>query len=218
MKSRQNKFKSFVKIAQIFFIICFLFLGWGCGKKEEAPKKSTGVSKKIEVSPKKIPKPAATPKLDSQKKNGSGDDKTKGSDSQAAQANQPEEEEIEDIYDPMGKIDPFAPLVQERKFVSVEKASGKRRHRVHLTPLEKVDLSQLKLTAIVLATSGNRAIVTESDGKGYVITNGTYIGVNSGKVAQILLDRVIVEEEIENILGRISIRKRELKLQKPPGE
>ena len=47
---------------------------------------------------------------------------------------------------------------------------------------------------------------------------GSYIGTNSGKVVQILRDKVIIEEEIENVLGNISLQKRELKLQKPLGE
>ncbi len=86
-----------------------------------------------------------------------------------------------------------------------------------LTPLEKLDLSQLKLVAILRAQSGNRALVEEDSGKGYVIKKGTYIGTHSGKVAKILSDRIIVEEEVEDIYGKISVRKKEIKL-KPPGE
>ena len=57
----------------------------------------------------------------------------------------------------------------------------------------------------------------EGSGKGYVIKKGTYIGTHSGKVAKILPDRIIVEEEVEDIYGKASIRKIEIKL-KPPGE
>lgn len=129
-------------------------------------------------------------------------------------------------YNPQGKIDPFAPLFKDDETEKKAKAEEEqtpdkkveRPKRERLTPLEKVDLSQLKLVGIVRAPSGNRALVEESSGKGYIITQGTYIGIHYGKVTEILRDRVIVEEEDEDFLGRISLRKRELIIQKPPGE
>jgi len=60
--------------------------------------------------------------------------------------------------------------------------------------------------------------VADTSGKGYVVTVGTYIGMASGRVVEIIRDRIIVEEEVENILGKISLRKRELKLQKETGD
>lgn len=207
-----------------FLIICFIFLVGGCGNQEKHTKKPDTVSKRINVAPRKakVPEKANTPAINAAKKEDEkilekdgAEKKEDDSTSQAAQAE--EEEDLIDIYDPIGKIDPFEPLVKERRFVSLEK-KRKKKSRAHITPLERIDLSQLTLSAIVLAPSGNRAIVTESDGKGYVITAGTYIGSNSGRVTEVLIDRVIVEEEVENILGRISIRKRELKLQKVAGE
>ena len=86
-----------------------------------------------------------------------------------------------------------------------------------LTPLEKVDLSQLKLVAIIRALSGNIALVEEASGKGYVIKKGTYIGTRSGKVGKILPDRIIVEEESEDFSGKVSVREIEVKLN-PSGE
>ena len=65
---------------------------------------------------------------------------------------------------------------------------------------------------------GNRAIVEDATGKGYVIKKGTYIGLNSGQVILIDRARVVVEEETENVLGELIIQNTELKLQKPAGE
>lgn len=118
-------------------------------------------------------------------------------------------------YNPVGKIDPFEPLFKERP-VSIKKK--KRKKRVPRTPLERIDLSQLKLVGIILATGGNRALVEEASGKGYVIKKGTYIGTNSGKVVKIIKEKVLVEEEFEDVFGKIKIRQREIKLPKPPGE
>ncbi len=143
-----------------------------------------------------------------------------------------EESEKREIYNPSGKVDPFAPLFREETGTArpepesapqdTEDAAGAkksgRQKRLHQGPLEKVDLSQLKLVGIIRAESGNKAMVEEASGKGYIINRGTYIGINSGKVAEILRDRVIVEEEGEDPSGEMVIRKRELKLQKPLGE
>jgi type IV pilus assembly protein PilP len=122
---------------------------------------------------------------------------------------------IPGVYNAIGKIDPFEPLFREKP-VSVKKKTGKK--RIPQTPLERIDLSQLKLVGIILATSGNRALVEESSGKGYVIKKGTYIGVNSGKVVKIKKEKVVVEEEFEDVFGKSKLRQREIKLPKPPGE
>lgn len=119
-------------------------------------------------------------------------------------------------YDPTGKIDPFEPLFKEEKDVAVAKL--KRKKRIPRTPLERIDLSQLKLVGIILAASGNRALVEEASGKGYVIKEGTYIGTNGGKIVSIQKEIVTVEEELEDVYGKLTIRKKELKLPKPPGE
>ena len=71
---------------------------------------------------------------------------------------------------------------------------------------------------IILAKSGNRALVEEASGKGYVIKTGTYLGTNSGKVVKIEKDKVIVAEEYEDVLGNVTTRNTEIKLPKPPGE
>jgi len=125
--------------------------------------------------------------------------------------------EISDLYNPEGKLDPFEPLFKkEPESTPIRKTKSKR--RAPLTPLEKIDLSQLKLSAVILAPSGNRALVQETSGKGYIVKKGTYIGIYSGKIVEILGDQIIVEEEVEDIYGKVSIVKKSLKLQKPPGE
>jgi type IV pilus assembly protein PilP len=127
-------------------------------------------------------------------------------------------------YDPKGKIDPFIPLVRDEPVKAVKEegdddAKGKKRKkRVPQTPLEKIEINQLRLRAIVVAPSGNRALVEESSGKGYILSEGTYIGRNQGVVTIIEKDKVIVEETVESIQGDISTQEKELKLPKPPGE
>jgi len=125
-------------------------------------------------------------------------------------------------YDAKGKIDPFVPLVKEEP-VKVEKkelidAKGEVREKRTKTPLEKIELSQLQLKAIIIAPSGNKALVEETNGKGYIIRRGTYIGRNDGKVIKISKDTVVVEELTEDNEGKMIAREKEIKLPKHPGE
>lgn len=121
-------------------------------------------------------------------------------------------------YNPRGRIDPFAPLIREEEAVERPEKRKKERLKRPKTPLEKVDISQLKLVGVIRAGTGNRALVEQADGKGFIIKKGMFIGINSGIIVEIMRDRVIVEEEQEDWKGTVSKRKRELKLQKPPGE
>ena len=117
------------------------------------------------------------------------------------------------VYISRGRIDPFEPLFKDKPV-----SRKKKKKRIPRTPLEKLSLGQLKLVAIIRAPSGNKALVQEGSGKGYVIKKGTYIGLNSGKIIKIEKDNIIIEEEIENIQGNLEVRQREMKLQKPSGE
>ncbi len=123
-----------------------------------------------------------------------------------------------DVYNPQGKLDPFEPLFKEERSAPVTRLKKKAKKPRHLTPLEQFSLSQLKLVGIIHAPSGKKAMVQEASGKGYVVTKGTYIGRKSGKIVEILMDRIIVEEEVEDIYGKVSVQKKPLIIQKPPGE
>jgi type IV pilus assembly protein PilP len=112
---------------------------------------------------------------------------------------------------------PFLPLFSDAPPAPKDK-KPKESDRKELTPLEKVDLSQLKLVATLRAASGNKALVEDSTGKGFVVNKGTFIGIHSGSVVEITSESIVVEEEIETLAGDIKIEKREIKLQKAPGE
>ncbi|MBW2575679.1 MAG: pilus assembly protein PilP [Deltaproteobacteria bacterium] len=205
--------------------VCFFSLVIGCDKKAEPPQKAREVTRKIIVAKKDDlsksvskqetvkPTPKAVPGI-SKSKAGVSNDKLVALVSTTTQ--KIETSKITDLYNPEGKLDPFAPLIKEKP-VNLPVKHGKAVRRKLLTPLEKLDLSQLKLVAILRAQSGNKAMVEEDSGKGYVIKKGMYIGIHSGKVAKILSDRIIIEEEVEDIYGKISVQKKEIKL-KPPGE
>jgi len=175
---------------------------------EKASKPKPPVEPKSDIS---IIQPSGTPKAGA---------KT-GSDQEAIASASPDvaakpSSKMPPVYNPKGKIDPFEPLFKETPEVAVVKKERKK--RTPRTPLERIDIGQLKLVGIILAKSGNRALVEEASGKGYVIKPGTYLGTNSGKVVKIEKDKVIVAEEYEDVLGNVTIRNTEIKLPKPPGE
>jgi type IV pilus assembly protein PilP len=119
-------------------------------------------------------------------------------------------------YNPTGKVDPFEPFIKvEGQQVA---KSLKPKKRTPQTPLEQIELGQLKLVAIIAAATGNRALVEESSGKGYILKEGTYVGMNSGKVVGISMEKVLIEEEFEDVYGKTITQKKEITLPKPPGE
>jgi len=127
-------------------------------------------------------------------------------------------------YRPQGKVDPFFPLIAKKKKAAPIKASDtfqkvlrKKRTRI-LTLLEKYDLSQLKLTAVLRTSKNAVAIVEETSGRGFVVKTGTRIGLNSGRVVDILMDRIIIQETEEVIAGKKLYVTREMKLNKPDSE
>ncbi len=119
-------------------------------------------------------------------------------------------------YNPQGRINPFEPLFKDEP--EAPPVTAKKKRRVPRTPLERIDIGQLKLVGIIMASSGNRALVQEASGKGYIIKEGTFIGLHSGKVTDIKKDRVVIEEETDEVAGTQKIRNKELVLPKPPGE
>jgi type IV pilus assembly protein PilP len=121
-------------------------------------------------------------------------------------------------YDPVGRFDPFEPLFKGQKSDLAASTKSSKEKRTPQTPLERVALSQLKVTAIIRSALGNKALVEDASGKGYVVQRGTYVGLNAGRVVDINKDRIVVEEEIENVMGELVLQNAELKLQKPAGE
>ena len=207
--------KHSVFIRYIVCIFCFFPLLWGCEKPSEPPLKSKKITKKIVVEKKEVQKATAEPKgtLPADISNS----KQKLVAEKSPTTKKTKIPEITDFYNPEGKLDPFEPLFKKER-VSLAVGKKKIKRRTALTPLERVNLSQLTLVGIIRSPSGNRALVQESSGKGYVVKKGTYIGTNSGKIVQILKDTIIIEEESEDIYGKVSITKKPIKLQKPPGE
>ena len=104
-------------------------------------------------------------------------------------------------YNAAGKPDPFKPFMETEPILKkkeenlIKKTVGKGGP---ISPLQQMDIEQLRLVGI--AGDQNRYVAIVEDGvakKYYPLFVGTHIGLNGGRVAAILPDRVIVEEKAE---------------------
>ncbi len=125
----------------------------------------------------------------------------------AEQKVQEKKEEKEFTYNPAGKPDPFKPFIQ---LTPIRESS----RGTPLTPLQKYDISQLKLVAIICTHEGNIALVEDATGKGYFLKKGVWIGKNDGKVTKILKDKVIIEEAYQDVFGQTKTQEISLILHK----
>jgi type IV pilus assembly protein PilP len=104
-------------------------------------------------------------------------------------------------YETQGRRDPFETLVKEQPVV-VEPGPVIDPNRPR-GPLERFDLSALKLMGIVWGERGRRAVIRAPDGKGYFVTVGMYMGQNGGKVIAIEEDQLVIEEKHRDQQGDI---------------
>ncbi|NOY12844.1 MAG: pilus assembly protein PilP [Deltaproteobacteria bacterium] len=91
------------------------------------------------------------------------------------------------VYSQAGRRDPFVPLIQKirKKNVKPEKDKG---------PLEKFELSQFRLVALLIVRGVPRAMVKAPDGKSYTVKLGDPIGANGGIVKRIETKTVVVDK------------------------
>lgn len=86
-------------------------------------------------------------------------------------------------YDPLGRRDPFRP-----PRVGAAAVEGR-------TPLQRYEVGQLRLVAVIYETGDPRAVVEDDQGLGYIVKVGTLIGSNGGKVSAIERGKVVIAED-----------------------
>jgi type IV pilus assembly protein PilP len=115
-------------------------------------------------------------------------------------------------FDFSGKKDPFKPYVIV-KAVPVQSSADSKKSLKDPLPIHSLDVSQFKLIGIITGAKENRAMVTDTGGKGYVIKVGMSIGKNDGKVVSITTNGVEVVEQFKDENGRV--HKENIKLTLP---
>ena len=204
----------------IFLILVFglLLMTVACEDKPQVQKKSTPHTVSGKISQ---PVTKTTLKKDVGKKSSSSpkesNAKTKTLLSETKIEDKLVEKKESEHYDSKGKIDPFEPLIQEKPPQEDKPVVDNRPKRI-LTPLEKIDLSQIRLVAVIIMKNRSIAMVEEASGKGYEVEIGTYIGKNQGKVFEIRESSIVVKELVKDYKGRLKERVKEIKLHKLDGE
>jgi Tfp pilus assembly protein PilP len=122
---------------------------------------------------------------------GPGSARAEGDDAAAVQPATAVEPSEDPAYDSNGKRDPFRP-----PRVSASTASGEIR-----TPLQRYELGQLKLVAVIYDTNEPRAVVEDDEGLGYIVKVGTPIGPHGGEVHGIERGRLLVNEDSVDYYG-----------------
>jgi type IV pilus assembly protein PilP len=108
-------------------------------------------------------------------------------------------------YSSIGKADPFRSFLREPE-----------RDPRKVKPLQRWELDQLHLVAVVLDGPQPYAMVEDPKGRGHVLRRGDLIGKNWGRVASIEERTVNIREELLDAIGRRSVHFQSMSLPKPP--
>ena len=123
-------------------------------------------------------------------------------------------------YEPQNLPDPF------KRFLKLgnqdqDQEENSQKSKAEMTPLERVKPGQVKLKGIMWYPDnpeGAIAMVELPNGKGYTLEKNTKIGGNKGRVKEILPNKVIIQQQVTDILGKEKTKTVVLELQKTSGE
>lgn len=131
------------------------------------------------------------------------------------------------VYNPAGKTDPFESFIVKAetgrggaKSVSARDSELQGGEEIISkgepeTELEKIEISNLSLTAVIKGKNKNWAMVIDSKGKGYFLEKGTKIGIHSGVVDEIICEERKTDfgmEIIRKVIIKVPYRDRDRKI------
>ena len=106
-------------------------------------------------------------------------------------------------YNPVGKRDPFKKFAGEIATKDMD---------LPTSPLERFDLDQLNVTAIIWGISEPRALLKAPDGYSYIVKKSMRVGKNRGRVSRITRREMFVEEEFRDPTGKLVVRETTLEI------
>ena len=115
------------------------------------------------------------------------------------------------VYNPAGKRDPFVP------FLRMEKKNS-RPVIGSLPPLQRYELGELRFVGVIWGPKVTRALVEDTEGKGYTVAVGTKIGRSGGVITRITDNEIVVREEFRDYAGSKVKRDSSLKLETVGGK
>ncbi len=96
-------------------------------------------------------------------------------------------------YDRFNKVDPFEPILR----------IGPSEEKIPTNPLEKFDIHELKVKAIVYDPRNPMAVIEDPEGQTYIVKRGMKIGRADGTITRISRDKIYVLEKYEDIFGNV---------------
>lgn len=123
----------------------------------------------------------------------------------------PDETEKKPEYQVIGIRDPFLPFSGINPM-----ESGALGDLGGVEPLQRLSIAQVYLVGVILGKQ-NRALVQDTSGMGYIVTEGTLVGENNGIVTKITKDSVTIKQHFKDYMGRVSTREVVLALRKEEG-
>ncbi len=102
--------------------------------------------------------------------------------------------QIDYIYDPTGKKDPFKPYRAPR-------IRGDNRPAAAIDPLTILDVAQLQLVAVMWNTARPRAVVKDQQNRNYILFKNMRIGRNDGVVVDIREGEIVIVEKFDDGFG-----------------
>ena len=105
------------------------------------------------------------------------------------------------VYQIEGRRDPFVPLVATKKTAEFFE-----------NPLEAFDLQQFLIKAVIVGIGETKAMVVAPDGNAYILKAGMRLGKGNGVIKEISRERIVVEEQYQDITGKVRKNIQELKV------
>ena len=114
-------------------------------------------------------------------------------------------EETRYVYQVEGRRDPFVPIV------------GKAVAKFTENPLESFDLMQFQIKGMIIGLGEPKALVAAPDGRTYILKKGLRIGKSNGVIRDIDRERILVEEQYQDLTGATHTNIQEIKVRKRGG-
>ncbi len=177
--------KSFFRSARaLWLVVAVLSLPLGCGEGGGGEAQAPGPEAQQEAAKK-------------------GPERAGAKEAKAQEGEEDEGERLAYSYNPIGKRDPF------RSFITKDTVAIENRPE---TPLQKYEIDQFKLVAVIWGIDDPVAMVEDPEGMGHFLRKNTLIGKNWGKVVRISPTEVIVAEEYRDFEGKLIVNEIPLKL------
>lgn len=121
------------------------------------------------------------------------------------------EPKIEYSYNPNGKVDPFVPLVTSSPVTESETAVPAEKD-VPLSPLQKLDIDDFKLVAVIASDVELTALLEDPAMHGFIVKEGMLIGRHGGVIKKILPTSILIEEQLSDEQGKKEMKIRTITL------